>query len=110
MKGLQVLNRSKLQRAGKDNLFVKLAYGKDEKVVAAATNEQERLGKISPFCGAVGREHLEIEVRNAMRAHLKFRCIPGFISCCRMSYFELRQRMAGFGLEARMALARGVKG
>eukprot|EP00884_Botryococcus_braunii_P006700 jgi/Botrbrau1/16030/Bobra.7_2s0004.2 len=40
----EVLNRAKLQRSGKDNLFVKLLYSKDKPVNVNSIDEQERLG------------------------------------------------------------------
>ena len=44
----QVINRAKLQRAGKDNLFVRLLYGKDAPRNLQSIKEQERLGKGRP--------------------------------------------------------------
>ncbi|EIE23551.1 hypothetical protein COCSUDRAFT_28911 [Coccomyxa subellipsoidea C-169] len=40
----EVINRAKLQRAGKDNLFVRLLYGKDAPRNLQSMEEQERLG------------------------------------------------------------------
>ena len=42
---LQVINRAKLERAGKDNVFVKLLYGKDRALVPQSIEEQQRIGK-----------------------------------------------------------------
>ena len=42
---LQVINRAKLQRAGKDNIFVRLLYGKDKARVPDTVAEQERIGE-----------------------------------------------------------------
>ena len=46
----QVINRAKLQRAGKDNLFVRLLYGKDAPRKLQSMEEQERLGKVQASC------------------------------------------------------------
>lgn len=43
---LQVINRAKLERAGKDNVFVKLLYGKDRAMVPQSIEEQQRIGKV----------------------------------------------------------------
>lgn len=40
----QVINRAKLQRAGKDNIFVRLLYGKDKPRIPQTMEEQERIG------------------------------------------------------------------
>lgn len=40
----EVMNRDKLQRAGKDNLFLKLLFGWEKPVVPKTLDEQERLG------------------------------------------------------------------
>jgi hypothetical protein len=40
----QVINRAKLQRAGKDNLFVRLLYGKDRPRIPRDMQEQEKFG------------------------------------------------------------------
>jgi hypothetical protein len=48
MHGRQVINRAKLQRAGKDNLFVRLLYGKDRPRIPATLEEQERIGRVAP--------------------------------------------------------------
>jgi hypothetical protein len=42
--GLQVINRAKLERAGKDNAFVKLLYGKDRARTPQTIDEQHRIG------------------------------------------------------------------
>lgn len=42
---VQVVNRDKLQRAGEDNLFVRLLYAKDTAQKPRNQDEQERLGK-----------------------------------------------------------------
>ena len=41
---VQVLNRDKLQRAGEDNLFVRLLYAKDKPQTPKNRDEQEKLG------------------------------------------------------------------
>ena len=41
----QVVNRDKLQRAGEDNLFVRLLYAKDKAQKPRNQDEQEKLGK-----------------------------------------------------------------
>ena len=41
----QVINRAKLQRAGKDNLFVRLLYGKDTPRNLQSMEEQEKVGE-----------------------------------------------------------------
>lgn len=41
---VQVLNRDKLQRAGEDNLFVRLLYAKDKAQTPKNQDEQEKLG------------------------------------------------------------------
>ena len=41
---LQVVNRDKLQRAGEDNLFVRLLYAKDQAQAPKNQDEQEKLG------------------------------------------------------------------
>ena len=41
----QVVNRDKLQRAGEDNLFVRLLYAKDKAQKPTNQDEQEKLGK-----------------------------------------------------------------
>ncbi len=41
----QVVNRDKLQRAGEDNLFVRLLYAKDRAQKPRNQDEQEKLGK-----------------------------------------------------------------
>ncbi len=41
------MNRDKLQRAGKDNLFLKLLFGWEKPVVPKTLDEQERLGNPS---------------------------------------------------------------
>lgn len=41
---VQVLNRNKLQRAGEDNLFVRLLYAKDKAQTPKNQDEQEKLG------------------------------------------------------------------
>ena len=41
---VQVLNRDKLQRAGEDNLFVRLLYAKDKAQNPKNQDEQEKLG------------------------------------------------------------------
>ena len=41
---VQVLNRDKLQRAGEDNLFVRLLYAKDKPQIPKNQDEQEKLG------------------------------------------------------------------
>ena len=43
---LQVINRAKLERAGKDNLFVKTLYGKDKPVIPQSIEEQQRIGDL----------------------------------------------------------------
>ena len=43
---LQVINRAKLERAGKDNVFVKLLYGKDRAMVPQSIEEQQRIGRV----------------------------------------------------------------
>ena len=43
---LQVINRAKLERAGKDNVFVKLLYGKDRAMVPQSMEEQQRIGRV----------------------------------------------------------------
>ena len=43
---LQVINRAKLERAGKDNIFVKLLYGKDRAMVPQSIEEQQRIGTV----------------------------------------------------------------
>ena len=40
-----MINRAKLQRAGEDNVFVKLLYGKDKARVPGTIAEQERIGE-----------------------------------------------------------------
>ena len=40
----QVVNRDKLQRAGEDNLFVRLLYAKDKPQPVKTRDEQEKLG------------------------------------------------------------------
>ena len=40
-----MINRAKLQRAGKDNIFVKVLYGKDKARVPDTVAEQERIGE-----------------------------------------------------------------
>ncbi len=42
---IQVVNRDKLQRAGEDNLFVRLLYAKDKAQKPRNQDEQEKLGK-----------------------------------------------------------------
>jgi hypothetical protein len=42
---VQVVNRDKLQRAGEDNLFVRLLYAKDRPQKPRNQDEQEKLGK-----------------------------------------------------------------
>lgn len=44
----QVVNRDKLQRAGEDNLFVRLLYAKDKPQIAQTRDEQEKLGVYTP--------------------------------------------------------------
>ncbi len=44
----QVVNRDKLQRAGEDNLFVRLLYAKDKPQKPENQDEQEKLGKPLP--------------------------------------------------------------
>ena len=39
-----MINRAKLERAGKDNAFVKLLYGKDEAMIPKTIEEQQRIG------------------------------------------------------------------
>ena len=46
---VQVLNRDRLQRAGEDNLFVRLLYAKDKPQIPKTLDEQEKLG-ICPLC------------------------------------------------------------
>ena len=46
--GLQVINRAKLERAGKDNVFVKLLYGKDRARAPQTIEEQQRIGRAKP--------------------------------------------------------------
>lgn len=41
----QVINRAKLQRAGKDNIFVRLLYGKDKPRIPKDIEEQEKFGE-----------------------------------------------------------------
>ena len=41
----QVINRAKLERAGKDNLFVKTLYGKDEAIVPQSIEQTQRIGE-----------------------------------------------------------------
>lgn len=41
---MQVVNRDKLQRAGEDNLFVRLLYAKDKAQAPKNQDEQEKLG------------------------------------------------------------------
>ena len=41
---VQVINRDKLQRAGEDNLFVRLLYAKDKAQQVNTRDEQEKLG------------------------------------------------------------------
>ena len=41
---VQVVNRDKLQRAGEDNLFVRLLYAKDKAQAPKNQDEQEKLG------------------------------------------------------------------
>ena len=41
----QVVNRDKLQRAGEDNLFVRLLYAKDKAQKPRNQDEQEKLGE-----------------------------------------------------------------
>lgn len=43
---LQVINRAKLERAGKDNLFVKTLYGKDKPMIPQSIEEQQRIGAL----------------------------------------------------------------
>ena len=43
---LKVINRAKLERAGKDNVFVKLLYGKDRAMVPQSIEEQQRIGRV----------------------------------------------------------------
>ena len=43
---IQVINRAKLERAGKDNVFVKLLYGKDRAMVPQSIEEQQRIGRV----------------------------------------------------------------
>ena len=51
---LQVINRDKLQRAGEDNLFVRLLFGKDKPQPVKNQDEQEKLGiPIKLSCGHV---------------------------------------------------------
>lgn len=40
----QVVNRDKLQRAGEDNLFVRLLYAQDKPQPVKTRDEQEKLG------------------------------------------------------------------
>ncbi|CAL5224815.1 g7564 [Coccomyxa viridis] len=40
----EVINRAKLERAGKDNLFVKTLYGKDKPMIPQSIEEQQRIG------------------------------------------------------------------
>ena len=42
-----MVNRDKLQRAGEDNLFVRLLYAKDRAQTPKNQDEQEKLGKLS---------------------------------------------------------------
>ena len=42
-----MVNRDKLQRAGEDNLFVRLLYAKDKPQLAKTRDEQEKLGIVS---------------------------------------------------------------
>ena len=50
----QVVNRDKLQRAGEDNLFVRLLYAKDQAQAPKNQDEQEKLGGHSiPFARVV---------------------------------------------------------
>lgn len=46
----QVVNRDKLQRAGEDNLFVRLLYAKDKAQPVKTRDEQEKLGKATASC------------------------------------------------------------
>ena len=41
----QVVNRDKLQRAGEDNLFVRVLYAKDKAQKPRNQDEQEKLGE-----------------------------------------------------------------
>lgn len=41
---VQVVNRDRLQRAGEDNLFVRLLYAKDKPQIPKTLDEQEKLG------------------------------------------------------------------
>ena len=43
-----MINRAKLERAGEDNTFVKLLYGKDRAVIPQTIEEQQRLGANHP--------------------------------------------------------------
>lgn len=45
---VQVVNRDRLQRAGEDNLFVRLLYAKDKPQIPKTLDEQEKLGM--PLC------------------------------------------------------------
>ena len=91
---VQVLNRDKLQRAGEDNLFVRLLYAKDKAQIPKNQDEQEKLGvpidpALTPFwplpCNSV---HMPASRTSVTRTGHHVACLMLCITVIRLSMWH----------------------